>query len=202
MPSTDEPCLTGRRVLQLGGRRFRPAAGWGPRSRRVAAASPLSGASSRDPEPVPAGSPAVPNIHELQIEDAACSGAAELGGRDHTQWACRRQVQLSGARRTSQRENRVRKALVRFAQFRRRPRPASSRPTAGPPVALTLLRAVPGDYAMAALAARAVCLSFLPAGHPRLALAFGMLVGTSLRLLSLRFGWRLPVKRRSTPAPR
>lgn len=62
-----------------------------------------------------------------------------------------------------------------------------------------LMRAVPGYYATAALAASTVCLAFSLAGHPRLALAVGMLVATTLRLVSLRFGWRLPVKRARTP---
>ncbi|NMO18091.1 trimeric intracellular cation channel family protein [Pyxidicoccus fallax] len=58
-----------------------------------------------------------------------------------------------------------------------------------------LMRAVPGYYATAALAASAVCLALSQAGHPRLALGVGMVVATTLRLVSLRFGWRLPVKR-------
>ena len=52
-----------------------------------------------------------------------------------------------------------------------------------------------GYYATAALAASGVCLAFSQSGHPRLALVAGMLVATTLRLVSLRFGWRLPVKR-------
>ncbi|MFP2923990.1 hypothetical protein ACLESO_01990 [Pyxidicoccus sp. 3LG] len=63
------------------------------------------------------------------------------------------------------------------------------------------MKAVPGYYATAALAASAVCLVFSLAGHPRLALLGGMVVGGTLRLVSLRFGWRLPVKRARSPKP-
>lgn len=65
----------------------------------------------------------------------------------------------------------------------------------------TLMRAVPGYYATAALAASVVCLALSSAGHPRLALLAGMLVGGTLRLVSLRFGWRLPVKKVRAPQP-
>jgi uncharacterized membrane protein YeiH len=64
-----------------------------------------------------------------------------------------------------------------------------------------LMRAVPGYYATAALAASAVCLALSQAGHPRLALGVGMLVATTLRLVSLRLGWRLPVKRTRAAEP-
>jgi len=66
----------------------------------------------------------------------------------------------------------------------------------------TLMRAVPGYYATAALAASLVCLAFSRAGHPRLALLAGMVVGGGLRLVSLRYGWRLPVKKGRPPDAR
>ncbi|QSQ21875.1 trimeric intracellular cation channel family protein [Pyxidicoccus parkwayensis] len=62
-----------------------------------------------------------------------------------------------------------------------------------------LMRAVPGYYATAALAASLVCIVFSQAGHPKLALLAGMFVGGALRLVSLRLGWRLPVKRPRPP---
>lgn len=65
----------------------------------------------------------------------------------------------------------------------------------------TLMKAVPGYYAIAALAASIVCLVFSRLGHPRLGLLSGAIVGAVLRLVSLRFGWRLPVKRTRGSSP-
>lgn len=62
-----------------------------------------------------------------------------------------------------------------------------------------LMKAVPGYYATAALAASLVCLGLSVSGHPRLALLAGMTVGAVLRLVSVRYGWRLPVKRPREP---
>jgi uncharacterized membrane protein YeiH len=64
-----------------------------------------------------------------------------------------------------------------------------------------LMKAVPGYYATAALAASLVCLALSVSGHPRLALLAGMWVGAVLRLVSVRYGWRLPVKRPREPEP-
>lgn len=65
----------------------------------------------------------------------------------------------------------------------------------------TVMRPEPGYYALAALAASLVCLAFSLTGHRRLALVAGMAVGAAVRLISVRRGWRLPVKR-TREAPR
>ncbi|AGC49057.1 hypothetical protein MYSTI_07785 [Myxococcus stipitatus DSM 14675] len=63
----------------------------------------------------------------------------------------------------------------------------------------TVMRPEPGYYALAALAASLVCLAFSLTGHRRLALAAGMAVGAAVRLISVRRGWRLPIKRTRAP---
>ncbi|WP_342377269.1 TRIC cation channel family protein [Myxococcus stipitatus] len=63
----------------------------------------------------------------------------------------------------------------------------------------TVMRPEPGYYALAALAASLVCLAFSLTGHRRLALVAGMAVGAAVRLISVRRGWRLPIKRTRAP---
>lgn len=65
----------------------------------------------------------------------------------------------------------------------------------------TLMRPEPGYYAMAALAASAVCLALSLLGHQRIALLAGIVVGALVRLFSVRHGWRLPVKKARRPQP-
>ncbi|MCE9671708.1 TRIC cation channel family protein [Myxococcus stipitatus] len=65
----------------------------------------------------------------------------------------------------------------------------------------TVMRPEPGYYALAALAASAACLVLSLAGHKRLALLAGIVLGALVRMFSVRHGWRLPVKRTRQPPP-
>ena len=64
-----------------------------------------------------------------------------------------------------------------------------------------LMRAVPG-YTRRQPAASIVCLALSQAGHPKLALLAGMLVGGALRLVSLRFGGGSPSSGCARRSPR